>query len=110
MTTSIEHLDRSPPVLGYAGPSTSVSLPEPGVPWLAVGSGLLAWVPVFLSFAFGPTQAIWIAPILGFIGLIIAAVCTIDRREQPYVYHVAGALSLASTLAGTIIAIAALLS
>ena len=109
MTTSAEHLD-APPVLAYAGPSTSLAHREPGIPWLAVASGLLAWVPVFLSFGFGVTRAIWIAPMLGFIGLIIAALCAVDRREQPYAYHIAGGLSLASTLAGTIIAITALLS
>jgi hypothetical protein len=109
MTTSIEHLDGPPQVLSYAGPATPARPWRPAFPWFAVASGLLAWVPIFLSIAFGATQALWIALSLGLIGLIVATISVIDPDDRSYRAHIAGGLALLSTLAGIFVAINALI-
>jgi hypothetical protein len=109
MTTSIEHLDGPPQVLNYASPVTPAHPRRPMLPWFALASGLVAWVPIFLSFIFGTTQALWIAPSLGFIGLVVATISVIDPEDRSTSSQVAGILSLLSTLAGIFVAIAALI-
>jgi hypothetical protein len=108
MVPQVAHDDSR--VLSYATPSLPIVRRSAPIPWLALSAGILAWVPVFLSFAFGATSALFIAPALGFIGLIVATICAIEPGEHPCFYHVTGAVSLLSTLAGTIVALTALLS
>jgi hypothetical protein len=109
MITSIEHLDGRPQVLSYASPATPTRECRQSIPWFALASGVLAWIPIFLALAFGAKRALWIAPSLGFIGLFIAAISVIDPKERPYASSIAGGLSLLSTLAGIYIAISALI-
>jgi hypothetical protein len=108
MSTSTDHLERPPQVLSYASPRMSGRERRSPIPWFALASGVLAWVPVFLSFA-GARQTLWVAPVLGAIGLVMATICVINSDSRSREHHAAGALALLSTLAGILVAINALI-
>jgi hypothetical protein len=109
MTTSIHEIQEVPQVLSYASPATPTHPRRATLPWFALAAGVLAWVPVFLSVAFGSAQALWVAPSLGFIGLLIAMISVIDPERRTSSFQVAGGLALLSTLAGIFVAISALI-
>jgi hypothetical protein len=110
METSLHQFEPARPVLSYASPDAKAPARIPHVPWLAIASGLTAWIPVLLSLVSHSPNSLVLAPMLGVIGLIIATMCVIDPDDRPIAYHVTAGLSLLSTLAGTIVALVALLS
>lgn len=109
MTTSIDQLDNARPVLHYASPAPRSLQRRRPLPWFALASGVIAWVPVFLSFAFGLSGPLLIAPLLGMIGLVTAIVCVVEADDRPLASQLAGGLSLLSTLSGTVVAFNSLL-
>jgi hypothetical protein len=109
MTTSIHEIEGAPRVLSYASRATPTHPRRATLPWFALSAGVLAWVPVFLSVLFGSAQALWVAPSLGFIGLLIATISVIDPASRSSSFQIAGGLALLSTLAGIFVAISALI-
>ena len=110
MTTSIDPLHDVRPVLHYASPVPQGLSPRRPLPWFALASGVIAWVPVFLSFAFGVSGSLLIAPLLGMTGLGIAIICVVEADERPLASQLAGGLSLLATLAGLVVALRAFLA
>jgi hypothetical protein len=110
MTTTVEHLVNAAPVLDYAHPGLPAPTRLPRAPWLAIATGVIAWVPVLLSMLTESADARVAAVALGLLGLLAASASVIDPLHRPLASHVTSAISLLLALIGSIIAIQSLLS
>ena len=108
MATSVAKLEERPRVLNYASATLLPRERRSPLPWLALFSGILAWIPVFLSFIFGEHQALFIAPILGMIGLLTATLSVLNSDPRSHGYHIVSVLSLMSTFVAIWVAVTAL--
>jgi hypothetical protein len=109
MITSLENLDHAPHLLNYASAAPLPRERRSPLPWLALFSGILAWIPVFLTLVFGRDHALIVAPILAMLGLVTATISVLHSDPRSHGYHLVSVLSLISTFVAICVAIRGLL-
>jgi hypothetical protein len=109
MPASIDNFEQPPQVLNYVSAVPVPREQRSPLPWLALFSGILAWIPVFLSLLLGDRHTLFVAPLLGIIGLMTATISVIGSDPRSTGYHLVSVLSLISTFLAIWVAVAALL-